>query len=74
MGLGPIATVALTLALCCFDSAMAQPASAGDPKTLKERMAGKAADEQRVDNCRVPADKRGSRPRPDCASEQPVAR
>ena len=34
--------------------------------TLKERLSDKASDEQRVDNCRVPLDKRGSKTRPDC--------
>jgi hypothetical protein len=35
-------------------------------KSLKERLSDKASDEQRVDNCRVPLDRRGSKPRPDC--------
>lgn len=35
-------------------------------KTLKERLSDKASDEQRVDNCGVPRDRRGLRPRPDC--------
>ena len=34
--------------------------------TGKERLSDKASDEQRVDNCSVPADRRGSKPRPDC--------
>jgi len=35
--------------------------------TGKERMGRKWMDEQRIDNCNVPLDKRGSRPRPsDC--------
>jgi hypothetical protein len=36
-----------------------------ETKTLKERIGDKASDEQRVDNCKVPADRRGSKPRPD---------
>jgi hypothetical protein len=32
--------------------------------TGKERMGKKWMDEQRIDNCNVPADKRGSKPRP----------
>ena len=32
---------------------------------LSERLGGKASDEQRVDNCKVPLDQRGSKPRPD---------
>jgi len=34
-------------------------------RTAKERLGGKASDEQRVDNCNVPLDQRGSKPRPD---------
>jgi hypothetical protein len=35
-------------------------------KTLKERLSDKASDEQRVDNCRVPPQRRGTTLRPDC--------
>jgi hypothetical protein len=37
------------------------------PKVLtgKERLGPKWTDEQRTDNCRVPLDKRGAKPRPD---------
>ena len=34
--------------------------------TAKERLSEKWTDEQRVDNCKVPIDKRGTKPRPDC--------
>ena len=34
-------------------------------RTAKERLGSKASDEQRVDNCKVPLDQRGSKPRPD---------
>jgi hypothetical protein len=34
-------------------------------RTANERLGGKASDEQRVDNCKVPLDQRGSKPRPD---------
>ena len=34
-------------------------------RTGKERLGGKASDEQRVDNCKVPLDLRGAKPRPD---------
>jgi hypothetical protein len=44
---------------------------AGETKTSKERLSGKASDEQRVDNCRVPADRRGAKQRPDCKSPAP---
>lgn len=35
--------------------------------TLKERLSDKASDDQRIDNCRVPVERRGTRPRPECA-------
>jgi hypothetical protein len=36
--------------------------------TGKERLGEKWEDEQRIDNCKVPLDKRGAKPRPDsCA-------
>jgi len=41
-------------------------AAADELKTLKERLSDKASDQQRVDNCRVPPDRRGATPRPDC--------
>jgi hypothetical protein len=34
------------------------------PETLKERLSDKATDEQRVDNCNVPVDRRGPKIRP----------
>ena len=33
--------------------------------TAKERLGVKASDEQRVDNCKVPRDRHGPKPRPD---------
>ena len=39
--------------------------------TGKETLAGKATDEQRVNNCKVPIEKRGTKPRPDgCSLKQ----
>ena len=43
-------------------------AQAEMPKTLKERLSDKASDEQRVDNCKVPVELRGSKSRPDACS------
>jgi hypothetical protein len=34
-------------------------------RTGKERLGSKASDEQRVDNCKVPIELRGHKPRPD---------
>ena len=43
----------------------ARQLQAESTRTGKERLGGKASDEQRVDNCKVPLDLRGSTPRPD---------
>jgi hypothetical protein len=47
--------------------------SATSPRTLtgKERLGRKWMDEQRIDNCNVPTDKRGNRPRPDNCMNSP---
>jgi ribosomal protein L27 len=61
------ACLAWTGAALAADAAApaAAPAAASEPKTLKERLGDKASDEQRVDNCHVPADRRGTKVRPD---------
>jgi hypothetical protein len=46
-------------------AADANQAQAEPTRTGKERLGGKGADEQRVDNCKVPLDLRGAKPRPD---------
>ncbi|WP_454631374.1 hypothetical protein [Bradyrhizobium cenepequi] len=45
------------------------------PATLtgKERLGRKWMDEQRIDNCNVPPDKRGARPRPGACSHGPAS-
>jgi hypothetical protein len=44
------------------------PAEVPPPLTGKERLGRKWTDEQRIDNCNVPIDKRGTKPRPNtCA-------
>jgi len=48
-------------------AATTQPA--GPVRTSKERLGNKWSDEQRVDNCKVPLDKRGPKPRPDTCPE-----
>lgn len=52
-----------------FEAYGADPAPSKQPattvKTGKERLSDKASDEQRIDNCKVPRDKRGTTPRPD---------
>ena len=68
-GIG-IAAMALVPVLA---AAGARPCGAGEDKQIesgatrtgKERLGGKSSDEQRVDNCKVPPDLRGSKPRPE---------
>ena len=50
------------------------PNAATSPATLtgKERLGRKWRDEQRIDNCNVPIDKRGSRPRPSVCPHVPM--
>src|SRR6201982_508934 len=42
-----------------------QDATTTRTQTLKERLGDKASDEQRVDNCKVPVERRGTKVRPD---------
>ena len=62
-GPGAIALV-LGAALSVFPQA-----TRAEVKTSKERLSDKAADEQRVDNCRVPVERRGAVVRPACPGE-----
>jgi hypothetical protein len=48
----------------------AQDAGGNALKSAKERLSDKASDEQRVDNCHVPPEKRGTKPRPDCRAPE----
>ncbi len=48
-----------------------QPARAGQLLTGKERLSDKGSDERRVDNCRVPRERRGVKARPDCPGSPP---
>ena len=41
-------------------------------RTGKERLGKKWMDEQRLDNCKIPPDKRGTKPRPDTCSTPPA--
>lgn len=52
-------------AVLAQEGATSLPPSAPGQLTGKERLAEKWMDEQRTDNCKVPMDKRGSKPRPD---------
>ena len=58
---------------------LAQDAKRGDSATAaapatrtgKERLGPKWTDEQRIDNCKVPPDKRGTKPRPNICPDAP---
>jgi hypothetical protein len=76
-------TVGVFLAICLALPADAQdstrlgrppPNSASSPATLtgKERLGRKWMDEQRIDNCNVPIDKRGSKPRSSVCPHVPM--
>jgi hypothetical protein len=71
------------LAICLTLPAYAQDSSRlGQPTTSsvnppamqtgKERLGSKWMDEQRIDNCNVPIDKRGTKPRPSDCSHVPT--
>ena len=59
----------LILAASCAMMIAMTSAMAQEPQTLKERLSDKASDAQRIDNCNVPADRRGATPRPDCPKQ-----
>ena len=70
----PRGLLAAALLAAQLGAAHAQPGTGGDTRaepggnpvrTGKERLSDKASDEQRVDDCKVPPERRGSRPRPD---------
>jgi hypothetical protein len=76
----------LLVALLPTSPAFAQdgPSAAGDPPpdaatqrlpgglTGKERLGKKWMDEQRIDNCKVPIDRRGTKPRPSACPQYPT--
>ena len=49
------------------------PANATAQLTAKERLGDKWKDEQRIDNCKVPLDKRGAKPRSDSCAHLPTS-
>ena len=78
-----IGTIGAFLAICFALPTDAQensrrgepaPNSATPPATMtgKERLGRKWMDEQRIDNCNVPVDKRGSKPRPSACPHVPM--
>jgi hypothetical protein len=76
---GKSAALSIVLAVGLLSaSASAQPPPDQPPpsrqqaaaETLKERLSDKASDEQRVNNCKVPKDRRGPKPRPGCPQDE----
>ncbi|MFM0322009.1 hypothetical protein [Caballeronia glebae] len=59
------ACLAWTCAALATEAPAAASSAASEPKTLKERLGDKASDDQRVNNCHVPVDRRGAKVRPD---------
>lgn len=55
------------------DQSISDPETSARALTGKERLGRKWMDEQRIDNCNVPVDKRGSRPRPSACPQVPVS-
>jgi hypothetical protein len=53
------------------DTNLAVPAAQQRTLTGKERLGPKWTDEQRIDNCKVPLDKRGTKPRPSACADAP---
>ncbi len=72
-------TLGALFALCLALPANAQdgvgqpaPNAANPTRTGKERLGRKWMDEQRIDNCNVPIDKRGTKPRPSVCPHVPT--
>jgi hypothetical protein len=53
-------------------SAAILPSNTPTALTGKERLGKKWMDEQRIDNCKVPIDKRGTKPRPSTCPHVPT--
>jgi hypothetical protein len=52
-------------------ASIAAPAAEHGSLTGKERLGPKWTHEQRIDNCKVPLDKRGTKPRPSGCADAP---
>jgi len=75
--IGAVLAICLTLPAAADDNTQRSeptPASKTSPEALtgKERLGRKWNDEQRIDNCNVPVDKRGSKPRPSICPNVPM--
>lgn len=67
-----IGVLALALGLLPPAAESSPAAAGGETKTLKEQLSDKASDNQRVDNCHVPPERRGPVPRSDCPAQEPA--
>jgi hypothetical protein len=67
-----VITLCLVLSVAAENGVHPKPVPARPTGTLtgKERLGPKWTDEQRIDNCKVPEDKRGTRPRPTLCPDQ----
>jgi hypothetical protein len=76
--LAPALAVIVPIAIAASSAPFAQERPpnlpSGSPAVLtgKERLGEKWKDEQRLDNCNVPPDKRGPKPRPDTCPKAPT--
>lgn len=61
-----------TLAII-LPATMLAPFGVGTQLTGKERLGEKWKDEQRIDNCKVPFDKRGTKPQSDSCAHLPTS-
>ena len=72
--LAPALAVILPIVIAASSAPFAQEGPSSSPAVLtgKERLGEKWKDEQRLDNCKVPRDKRGPKPRPDTCPKAPT--
>jgi hypothetical protein len=59
-----LSTVRVVPSSKVYEAPKTQPLNLPKVLTGKERLGKKWMDEQRIDNCKVPIDKRGTKPRP----------
>jgi len=71
--LGCVVALGLSVPASAQNTVPAPAAEAVQPRVLtgKERLGRKWTDEQRIDNCNVPPDKRGTKPRPSACPHAP---
>ncbi|MCC8960789.1 hypothetical protein H8A95_00320 [Bradyrhizobium sp. Pear76] len=71
--MGCLVALGLIAPVSAQNSPLGASAGAIQQRTLtgKERLGRKWSDEQRIDNCNVPPDKRGTKPRPSACPHAP---